>query len=404
MAALLQQTTALKKISSLRRRLRIIQGGTSASKTFSIMAYLIHVAQSNNDLVISVVSESFPHLRLGAMRDFRTIMKMQKYWVDASWSATLNTYTFPSGTVIEFFSVEDTGKAHGPRRDILFVNECNNVSFPIYRQLAGRTRKIILLDFNPVAAFWVHEKLIPHRVHEFLKLTYRDNEALEPAIVREIEANAAIDENYRRVYADGEVGRNEGQIMKNWIHIDEIPPEARLMRRGLDFGYTNDPTAIVDIYEWNGGYIWDEICYEKGMSNKDIADLILQQKEQVLVIGDSSEPKSIDEIESYGVMIQGAVKGADSVRNGLQVVTTKQVYVTRRSTKLIKEERNYIWKMDKNGEPLNVPRDLFNHAMDAGRYGMTDLIGNAAGVFETVDEHDGDDFEPITSGLLSTRF
>ncbi|MFJ6416485.1 PBSX family phage terminase large subunit [Paeniglutamicibacter sp. NPDC091659] len=403
MAALLQQTTALKKISSLRRRLRIIQGGTSASKTFSIMAYLIHVSQSNNDLVISVVSESFPHLRLGAMRDFKTIMKMQKYWDNACWSSTLNTYTFPSGTVIEFFSVEDAGKAHGPRRDILFVNECNNVSFPIYRQLAGRTRKIILLDFNPVSSFWVHEKLIPHRVHEFLKLTYRDNEALESAIVREIEANAAIDENYRRVYADGEVGRNEGQIMKNWIHIDSVPPEARLMRRGLDFGYTNDPTAIIDIYEWNGGYIWDEICYEKGMSNKDIADLILSQDEQVLVVGDSSEPKSIDEIESHGVMIVGAVKGADSVRNGLQTVTTKQVYVTKRSTKLIKEERNYIWKLDKNGEPLNVPRDLFNHAMDAGRYAMTDLIGNAPGDFE-YEPDDEQGSGPITSGLLSSRF
>lgn len=403
MPGLLQQTTALKKISSLRRRLRIIQGGTSASKTFSIMAYLIHVSQSNNDLVISVVSESFPHLRLGAMRDFKTIMKMQKYWDEAAWSSTLNLYTFPTGTVIEFFSVENAGKAHGPRRDILFVNECNNVSFPIYRQLAGRTRKIILLDFNPVSSFWVHEKLIPHRVHEFLKLTYRDNEALEPAIVREIEANAAIDENYRRVYADGEVGRNEGQIMTNWIHLDSVPPEARLMRRGLDFGYTNDPTAIIDIYEWNGGYIWDEICYEKGMSNKDIADVILAQDEQVLVIGDSSEPKSIDEIDSYGVMIVGAVKGADSVRNGLQVVTTKQVYVTKRSTKLIKEERNYIWKLDKNGEPLNVPRDLFNHGMDAGRYGMTDLIGNAAGDFEyEADDQQGSG--PITSGLLSSRF
>lgn len=334
------------------------------------------------------------------MRDFKTIMMGQKYWKKEEWSATLYTYSFLNGSVIEFFSVDNIGKVHGPRRDILFVNEANNVSFPIYRQLAARTRKVILIDFNPVAAFWAHEKLMPYRTHDFLKLTYKDNEALEPAIVREIEEAGRIDENYRQVYVLGNVGRNEGQIMTNWIHIDEVPAEARLMRRGLDFGYTNDPTAIVDVYEWNGGYIWDEVCYEKGMDNKAIADVILDQDEQVLVIADSSEPKSIDEIEGFGVEIIGAVKGADSVRNGIQVVKGVQIYITKRSTHIIKEERNYLWKMDKNGEPLNVPRDLFNHAMDAGRYALTDLIGTAPA---PVDEQPEED-DSITGGLLDEDF
>lgn len=412
MAALLQQTTALTKISSLRRRLRIIQGGTSASKTFSIVAYLIHTAQSNGGLVISIVSESLPHLKKGAMRDFKTIMNMQHYWADDSWSKTEFTYTFPNGTIIEFFSVDDSSKARGPRRDILFINEANNVLWEIYRQLAGRTRLVVLIDFNPVGAFWAHEKLVPYRKHDFLQLTYMDNEALEPALRREIIENGKIDENYRQVYVLGNVGRNEGQIMTNWIHIQQIPPEARLMRRGLDFGYSNHPSALVDIYEWNGGYIWDEILYEKGLSNEKIANTILDQPEQVLVVGDSAEPKSIDEISEYGVDIIGAVKGADSIRNGNNLIKSKQVYVTERSTNIIKEERNYLWKMDKNGEPLNVPRDLFNHAMDGGRYAMVDLIGNPlvpftdSGAAEEGEASSafGGGADPIFGGLNSSRF
>lgn len=412
MAALLQQTTALTKISSLRRRLRIIQGGTSASKTFSIVAYLIHTAQSNGGLVISIVSESLPHLKKGAMRDFKTIMNMQHYWSDDEWSKTEFTYTFPNGTIIEFFSVDDSSKARGPRRDILFINEANNVLWEIYRQLAGRTRLVVLIDFNPVGAFWAHEKLIPYRKHDFLQLTYMDNEALEPALRREIIENGKIDENYRQVYVLGNVGRNEGQIMTNWIHIQQIPPEARLMRRGLDFGYSNHPSALVDIYEWNGGYIWDEILYEKGLSNEKIANTILDQPEQVLVVADSAEPKSIDEISDYGVDIIGAVKGADSIRNGNNLIKSKQVYVTERSTNIIKEERNYLWKMDKNGEPLNVPRDLFNHAMDGGRYAMVDLIGNPlvpftdSGAAEEGEASSafGGGADPIFGGLNSSRF
>ena len=401
----LVQTTALRKISGLTKRLRVIQGGTSASKTFSILAHLIHTAQSNPDLVISVVSESLPHLKLGAIRDFKNIMRMQKYWDENAWSKGEFVYTFENGSIIEFFSVDNAGKAHGPRRDILFVNEANNVPWPIYRQLAGRTRRLIIIDFNLVSAFWAHERLMPHRAHDFLKLTYRDNEALEASLVREIEENAAIDENYRQVYAEGEIGRNEGQIMTNWIHIPEIPDEARLMRRGLDFGYSNHPSAIIDIYEWNGGYIWDEVLYEKGYDNPTLARHILEQDEQVLVVADSAEPKSIDKIAAEGVMIIGAEKGADSIRNGIQKVKRVQVYVTERSTNLIKEERNYLWKLDKNGEPLNVPRDLFNHGMDARRYAMDDLIENKPQPFPSENEADDEIPDtPITSGLIGSNF
>lgn len=394
MAALLQQTTALTKISSLRRRLRIIQGGTSASKTFSVMAYLIHTAQSNPNLVISVVSESIPHLRLGAMRDFTTIMKWHQYWKESSWNGTFSTYTFPNGTIIEFFS-SDSDKAHGPRRDILFLNECNNVSYEVYTQLETRTRKVVILDFNPVQEFWVHSEVMPYNAHDFLKLTYKDNEALEPAIVRSIESRKH-NENYWRVYGLGEIGVLEGVVYENWEQIDGVPADAQLIRHTLDFGFTNDPSAIVDIHRWNGGFILDEKLYLTGQKNRPLANAIrgieglepvqpdntFTGRTKTLTIADSSEPKSIAEIKDYGVLITGAVKGPDSLDHGVQLMQDQKLYVTASSVNLIKELRNYTWRVDRRtGKSLNVPIDEWNHALDAARYGISDVLGGKKGGF-----------------------
>jgi phage terminase large subunit len=387
MAALLKQTTALTKISSLRRRLRIIQGGTSASKTFSILAYLIHVAQTNPDILISVVSESLPHLKLGAIRDFRFIMKAQRYWDENFWSKGDLYYTFPNGAVIEFFSV-DSSKAHGPRRDVLFLNECNNVSYEIYTQLETRTRKLVILDYNPTSEFWVHTEVMPHNPHDFLKLTYRDNEALEPAIVRSIESRMH-DANYWRVYGLGEIGLLEGVIYENWEQVEAVPEGAQLLRHTLDFGFTNDPSAVVDLYRYEGGFLLDERLYLTDQKNKALANALRTAegltpaaqdgtyvgRTHTLTIADSSEPKSIAEIRDYGVLITGAVKGPDSIDYGIQLVQQQKLYVTARSVNLIKELRNYAWKVDKKtGKSLNVPIDDWNHALDAVRYGIADVL------------------------------
>lgn len=394
MAALLQQTTALKKISALRRRLRIIQGGTSASKTFSILAYLIHVAQTNPDFIISVVSETLPHLKLGAIRDFKTIMKAQRYWKEDSWSKGEFIYTFPNGTIIEFFS-SDSDKAHGPRRDVLFLNECNNVSYDIYTQLETRTRKLVILDFNPVQEFWVHTEVMPYNPHDFLKLTYKDNEALEPAIVRSIESRRH-NENYWRVYGLGEIGVLEGVIYNNWEQIPEIPSGAERLRHTLDFGFSNDPSAIVDLYKYNGGFVLDEKLYAVGQKNRHLANKIrtieglnpaepdgsFEGYTTTLTIADSSEPKSIAEIKDLGVKIEGAVKGNDSVDFGIQLMQDQTLYVTESSVNLIKELRNYTWRVDKRtGKSLNVPIDDWNHALDAARYGITDVLAGKKSTF-----------------------
>lgn len=367
-------TTATKKILQLKKRIRAVSGGTSASKTISIIMWCIDYAQSTENELISVVSESYPHLEGGAIRDFKNIMKTQNYWVDSRWNETKHVYTFESNSVVEFVSVDTYGKAHGPRRDVLFINEANNLSYLIADQLITRTRKIVWLDWNPSSEFWFYTEMLNRRDDvDFIKLTYLDNEALDPETVKEIESHKN-NKSWWQVYGLGELGEVEGKVYKNWQIIDEVPHEARLERRGLDFGYTNDPAAIVDVYYLNGGYIWDERLYQKGMSNKRIADFINNlENKQTLVIADSAEPKSIEEIQMYGVNILPANKGQGSVSQGVQWVQDQNISVTKRSVNIIKEYRNYMFKTDKDGKVTNDPDKGFDHTMDAGRYAMESL-------------------------------
>jgi len=356
----------------MKKRLRIVQGGTSASKTVSIIIYLIALAQSDKSKTLtSIVSESFPHLRRGAERDFLNIMKEHHYYKENKWDRTNHMYTFETGSQIEFFSVDQSEKVRGARRDRLFINEVNNVKFTAFEELEVRTKDFIFLDYNPTNEFWLFTEVMPNRTDfEQIILTYLDNEALSVEIVKSIEQRKNR-KNWWKVYGLGLLGVIEGRVYKDWKIIDEIPHEAKLVRRGMDFGYSNDPTAIVDVYEYNGGTILDELIYRKGLSNKQIVD-ILQSQDEALVIADSAEPKSIDEIKSYGVAILPFTKGKDSVRNGIQYVQSKRVSITKRSINIIKEYRNYLWAMDKNGEYVipPVPEHEFSHSMDAIRYGL----------------------------------
>lgn len=360
-----QRTTATEKILQLNKRIRVVAGGTAASKTFSIVMWLIDYAQTHNEL-ISIVSETLPHLKRGAMRDFLNIMETHGYFQDSAWNKSDFTYTFASGSKIEFFSADQPSKVRGPRRDVLFINEANNVPYETFVQLEIRTRKIIWIDFNPVAEFWYYTDVAPNIEHDFLTLTYRDNEALEPAVVKTIEARK-YDTGWWKIYGEGQLGVAEGRIYKDWQLIDEIPHEARLERYGLDFGYTNDPSACGGLYYYNGGFIIDEVLYQKGLSNKQIADT-LNTIPKALTIGDSAEPKSIDEIRSYGINIIPASKGQGSVLQGIQFVQQQRISITKRSVNFIKEYRNYLWQTDKDGKIINVPSHLFSHGMDAVRY------------------------------------
>lgn len=368
-----QNTTATQKIFNLNKRIRAVAGGTSASKTISILVWCIDYAQITKNELISVVSESFPHLEGGAIRDFQSIMKAQGYWDDSRWHGTKHAYTFPSGSVIEFISVDKYGKAHGPRRDVLFLNEANNLSYQIADQLITRTRKIVWMDWNPVEEFWFYTEMLGKRQDvDFLTLTYIDNEAIDEVTKSEIESHRD-NKNWWLVYGLGQLGEIETRIYKNWRIIEEIPHEARLERTGLDYGYSNDPTAIVDVYYYNGGYILDEIAYQKGLLNKQIADILKNKERQAPVAPDSAEPKSNDELKSYGLTVLDVPKGKDSVRQGIQFVQDKRISVTQRSTNLLKEYRNYVWLTDKDGKILNEPDHLFSHSMDAVRYAFQTL-------------------------------
>lgn len=368
-------TTATKRIAAMRQRVRAVCGGTSASKTVSIVLYLIHKAQSDKiPTLTSIVSESFPHLKRGVMRDFLLIMQEHRYFKDDRWNKTDYTYTFETGSKIEFFSADQPDKVRGPRRDRLFINEANNIPYEAYDQLEVRTKEFIFLDWNPTNEFWFYSELKGKRDDvDFITLTYKDNEALSPEIVKTIEQRKG-NKHWWQVYGLGQLGEVEGKIYKDWAIIDEIPHEAKLEVRGLDFGFSNDPTVLQDIYKYNGGYIIDERLRQKGMHNDKIAQFIKNLDEpQTLVIADSAEPKSIDEISMYGVSIIGAEKGQGSVKRGIDFVQSQKMSVTKRSINTIKSYRNYLWKVDKDGKILNVPDHEWSDEMDAIRYGMSNF-------------------------------
>ena len=366
-------TTATKKIAALTKRIRAIPGGTSAGKTIGIEQVLIDACQQDQrGDITSIVSESFPHLKRGAIRDFLSILQTQNYFDDRRWNKSDYTYTFETGAQLEFFSSDQPSKVRGPRRKRLFINEANNIPFETFEQLEVRTSGEIYLDWNPTNEFWYYTDVKGKRDDvEELTLTYRDNEALAPSIVASIEQrkNRA---GWWKVYGEGQLGEVEGKIYNNWQIIDDIPHEARLERYGLDFGYTNDPSSLVAIYYYNGGYIIDEIAYARGMSNRQIADLLIDSR-KATVIADSAEPKSIDEIKSYQITILPTVKGKDSVKNGIQVVQDQAISLTKRSVNVIKEYRNYLWATDRDGHILNEPEHEFSHSMDAIRYAITSL-------------------------------
>ena len=375
---MLQRTTAINKILALKKRIKIIQGGTSAGKTFGILPILIDKATKQSGLEISIIAESIPHLRRGALRDFLKIMKWTNRYFDERFNKSHLKYQFANGSFIEFFSADDSSKLRGARRDILYINECNNVNFEAYNELSIRTKREVYLDFNPANEFWVHTELKDESDADFIILTYKDNEGLDDGIVQQIEKNrlkAATSSywaNWWKVYGLGELGQLQGAVFTNYKIIDKIPGDARLLGIGLDFGYTNDPSAIIEVYKHNETRILNEVKYQTGMLNSDIAKVL---PKSIPVYADSAEPKSIADIQRYGITIKGVTKGRDSVNYGIDVMQAQSYLVTSSSTNLIKELRSYCWDVDKAGKRLNKPIDNFNHALDAVRYHEMETLG-----------------------------
>ena len=377
-----ERTIALNKLKELKSRIRIVKGGTSASKTISILCLLIDYAIKNEGKEISVVSESIPHLRRGALKDFLGILNGLNRYKDNQFNKSTLKYTFTNGSYIEFFSTDQPDKLRGARRTDLYINECNNVPFDAYTQLSVRTSGTIWLDYNPSSLFWVDKELIGKEDTDYITLTYKDNDALPESIVKEIEKAKEKEKtstywaNWWRVYGLGETGSLEGVCIPDWKEIDTIPTDARLLGYGMDFGYSVDPTTLIALYKWNNAYIFNEVLYKKGMLNRDISRYLTQLDIKENIVADSAEPKSIAELQGYGHSIYGVSKGRDSVVYGLNLINQNEIYITARSKNLKRELAGYVWAKDKEGNTLQKPTGEHPDCIDAARYVLTDQLEN----------------------------
>ena len=349
----------------------IHRGGTGSGKTYDIMIFLIFmVACQLRNKIITIASESRPHLDIGTIRIMKEVMQRAGIWDEERWHRTKSTYTFETGSILEYFSADRIGKALGARRDWLYGNEINSLSLAVWDELARRSQ-YVLGDFNPVSQFWLESWLENYDQTEVILSNYEFNPFLSDIEKARIIKRSERDANFKRIHIDCEYGVYEGLVFTDWLQIDTMPEGPT--KYGMDFGYTNDPSTLYAVIETDDVFYIDEIFYKTGLLNRDIAGLMESggiRKNYDEVFADSAEPKSIDEIRGYGYNIKPAPKGPDSIRQGIDKLKSKKMFVTKRSTGLIRELRNYAWVSDKEGNPTNKPIDAFNHGIDAVRYAI----------------------------------
>jgi len=356
------------------------QGGSSSGKTYGILQYLFSVGAANPNEIITVVGQDIPNLKVGAYRDAQNILddsEALRDWYPAELHNKSNrSFRCVNGSLVEFNSYSDEQDAKSGKRQRLFVNEANGVSYEVFEQLRIRTTKQVIIDFNPSAEFWAHKKL--QEAH-WVITSFRDNAFISPSVRDRILSYEPTKENIERgtadkyrwdVYGLGKVGRLEGLVLPNWER-GRFPTEYKWRVYGLDFGYTNDPTALVEICLHGGNLHVREHIYRPGLTNQDIS----KEMERIgidrneLIIADSAEPKSIEEINRMGWHIRGAIKGKDSINQGIDILKRYKLIVEGEN--IAKELNSYIWAKDRNGNLLNKPIDTFNHAIDAMRYGVS---------------------------------
>jgi phage terminase large subunit len=371
------RTTAINKILKLKKFCRGVQGGSSAGKTYAILPILIDIATDKPMSEISVVAESIPHLKRGAMKDFKKIMVETGRFFDDRWNATDFKYTFANGSQIEFFSADNDAKLRGARRDWLYMNEANNMNFHSYTELASRTKKGVYLDWNPTDAFWFHDELINDSDVDFLIINYMDNEACPESALNFInkakqkaDAGSGFWSNWYRVYGLGEIGSLEGVVFNNWTQCDKIPKDAEFISYGLDWGFTNDPTSLIEVYRYESKIYVNELLYQTQLTNSDIVAKLkaFRVNTSQCIVADSAEPKSIQDLTNAGYYVEPARKGPDSIKASIDRLQQYNIVVTKNSLNLIKELRQYKWAKDREGKALNAPEDVMNHAIDCLRY------------------------------------
>ena len=362
-------------------RIAILQGGTRSGKSYSAIQYLITKALEKEGLQISIVRKSFPSLRISALRDFKQILKGWELWDENNWYASENSYTFDNGSSIEFLSVQDSERRKGTKRNVLFIDEANELDYEDFFQLFIRTTDKTILAYNPSfpTNHWIFQQVLTHPEAKRYISTYKDNPFLDDTLVMEIERLEQTSPSYWKVYGLGIEGVVEGLIFDNIEVVDIIPEESELMGYGIDFGYSNDPTALISLWKTPEGILFDEIIYEKNLLSNQIGNFIraaYNQWGRNEVIADSSDPRLIEEIFRQGINIKPAVKGPDSILAGIDIMKQHKIFITKSSQNMIDEFYSYTYKKNKNEEFLNEPIDTNNHAIDACRYIATFKLSN----------------------------
>ncbi len=348
------------------------QGGTRSGKTYSLCQLLIVKALEISGKRYSIVRKSLPSLKLSVMRDFFEILNNLDLYNESNHNKSDHTYLL-NGNTFEFISLDQPQKKRGTKRHYLFCNEANELSWEDFFQLIIRTEEKVYIDFNPSETHhWIYDKVLSRDDATLIKSTYLDNPFLTSELVKEIERLKYTDDEYWKIYGLGERGFSKSIIFNKVEIIGTVPAEAKELAIGLDFGFTNDPTAIIEVYEQEGALILNELIYERGLTNQDIAGTLhnFGIDRRRVIFGDSAEPKSIEEIYRLGFNIKPASKGKDSINIGIDLMKRYNIKVTSKSKNLISELNSYKWQEDKNGYLINKPIDSNNHAIDAVRYAV----------------------------------
>jgi phage terminase large subunit len=394
-----KETGVLEKIADVAdKRIICLYGGSSSSKTISALQYLTTwCLEYPEPLVVSIIGESIPVLKKSVIRDWQRLV-MRGMFDRKKYNKLELTYSFDNGSIIQFIPADDEGRFLGPRHDFVLIDEAYNVPKGIFDQIEIRTRRQILLTWNPVSPFWATRLEDERDDVAVIHATYHDNPFVEQAIIDSLERRATTDPNFYDVYVLGKYGSIEGLIFergRHWVKCDALPPgdERKRTLYVVDFGFTHDPTFIGELVYSNGEFWIDELEYKPGMFNTEIHDVIKlnelpddkkeadgeplthedlkKVKTRTEVVADSAEPKSIAEMKQLGLNVIASVKGPDSIKYGINIMKEFRINVTKQSLNIIKEFRNYSWQKDRHGEFTETPVDNWNHAVDGIRYGVT---------------------------------
>jgi len=370
----LKTNIVFEHLVNSKKKIIVNQGGTRSGKTFNIILYIIfYYCLNNSSKTITICRKTYPALRATVLRDFINILREHNLYNEDNHNKSSSEYNL-FGNLIEFISLDQPVKVRGRKRDLLFINEANELYWEDWQQLLFRTSEKIILDYNPSEEYhWIYDKIIPREDTDFLKTTYKDNPFLEQALVEEIERLQYTDEQYWQIYGLGEKGISKATIF-NYVECNQIPEDAEFVSMGMDFGFTNDPTALVSVWKKESNLYIKELLYRTMMTTGDIHSYFKQTITKELIYADSSEPRIIEELRRMGWKIRASLKGRDSVNAGIDLLKRFKIHIHKDSTNAIQEFRNYKWKEDKTGKLTNTPEDKNNHITDAVRYATYSIL------------------------------